>query len=59
MCSQTASYSQGVMVDTTPPTLGIVYDGDDEFETFQQDPFRISAHWTGFVDPESGIDVCY
>lgn len=53
---ETASYSQGVMIDTTPPTLGFVYDGDDEFETFQQDAFRISTHWTGFVDAESGID---
>ncbi|KAL5007590.1 hypothetical protein ScPMuIL_016396 [Solemya velum] len=43
-------------IDTTPPQEGVVYDGikgDNEVD-FQQ-LLKISAHWEGFFDRESGV----
>ena len=50
--------SDGVIVDTTPPTAGTVMDGvlagiDIDFQTAEQN--SLGAHWHGFTDEHSGI----
>jgi hypothetical protein len=46
-----------VTVDATPPVAGTVFDGDSALDTFQSDMQTLSAHWSGFYDLESSIDV--
>ena len=52
------AFSDGVMVDTTPPIAGHVYDGE-ESAGYEQDYFSddnvLRAWWKDFSDPESGI----
>lgn len=42
-------------VDTTPPTGGLVNDGTGSDVDSQASTTSISANWSGFVDPQSGI----
>lgn len=42
-------------VDTTPPVAGIVNDGIPGDLAFQANATTISASWSGFSDPQSGI----
>ncbi|XP_052095905.1 uncharacterized protein LOC127731087 [Mytilus californianus] len=53
----TSVTSDGVVVDNSPPTVGIVQDGttDDDIE-YQSVRYYISAKWFGFTDAQSGID---
>lgn len=45
-----------IVIDTTPPTVGAVFDGaDPSFEVDFQMPRVLKGSWTGFNDPESGI----
>jgi hypothetical protein len=51
-----SAYSDGVMVDTTPPTAIIsVIDGLEEDIDISNSSYTLSAKWTGSVDEESGI----
>ena len=50
--------SDGVTVDLTRPLGGIVYDGrpaDGNDKDYFATQSLVSAYWTGFMDPESGI----
>ena len=52
------SVSDGVMVDTVPPTPGQVWDGDGglvEDVSYQASLDSLSARWSGFEDVLSGI----
>ena len=45
-----------IVIDTTPPTVGTVFDGaDPSFEVDFQMPRELKGSWMGFNDPESGI----
>ena len=47
------------MVDTTPPLAGHVFDGRDsdiEEMRFSSETVTKTCHWTGYQDPESGIN---
>ncbi|KAK3101031.1 hypothetical protein FSP39_000383, partial [Pinctada imbricata] len=54
MC--TSVTSDGVIMDISPPTMGVVQDGttsnDIEYQSVQT---YIGAKWYGFVDPQSGM----
>ena len=48
--------SDGFTVDITPPEVGVVLDGLDNWDNIaQSDTLSLSARWTGFHDAESGI----
>ena len=48
--------SDGFLVDTTPPTVGVVFDGlGYRDEIAQSATNSLSARWAGFHDAESGI----
>lgn len=48
--------SNGVTVDTTPPTPGVVYDGEHfKDRDAQASSTTVSASWLGFADYESGV----
>jgi hypothetical protein len=47
--------SDGVTVDASPPTAGTVADGLGPDLDWQASTTTISANWTGFDDPQSGI----
>lgn len=51
----TLTSSNGQFVDATPPSEGWVQDGlvIGTQEAFHSDAHRLSAHWGGFVEPES------
>jgi hypothetical protein len=52
----TTTKSMRIVIDTTPPTVGTVYDGaDPAFEVDFQMPRELKGSWSGFSDPESGI----
>ncbi|XP_052095904.1 uncharacterized protein LOC127731085 [Mytilus californianus] len=55
LCTSVAS--DGVVIDNSPPTVGIVQDGttDDDIE-YQSVRNYISAKWFGFTDAQSSID---
>ena len=46
-----------IIVDSSPPIAGDVYDGDKLKEdiAFQASPSQYCANWNGFGDPESGL----
>ncbi|KAJ8299760.1 hypothetical protein KUTeg_023820 [Tegillarca granosa] len=52
------SVSDGVILDKSPPTPGIVSDGtgkeDIEYQSMRS---YLGAKWHGFIDPESGIQL--
>src|SRR5439155_600895 len=50
-----AANSNGVTVDTTPPSTGTVNDGAGADINFQVSTTTIAANWTGFSDAGSGI----
>jgi hypothetical protein len=52
--TSTAS-SDGVTVDTTPPVVGVVNDGAGADIDAQASTTTISANWTAWGDPQSGI----
>ena len=52
----TSITSDGVTVDDTPPSAGIVIDGVDSDEDYLNGEGDITAHWFDFEDVESGID---
>ena len=52
----TSITSDGVIVDDTPPSAGIVIDGVDSDEDYLNGEGDITAHWFDFEDVESGID---
>ena len=55
---ETEVQSDGVTVDLTRPLGGIVYDGrpdDGNDKDYFATQSLVSAYWTGFIDPESGI----
>ncbi|VDI63397.1 Hypothetical predicted protein, partial [Mytilus galloprovincialis] len=55
MCTPVTS--DGVIIDNSPPTQGIVLDGVDVYDIeYQSLRNYISAKWYGFTDPQSGID---
>ncbi|KAK7494165.1 hypothetical protein BaRGS_00014638, partial [Batillaria attramentaria] len=47
-----------IIVDTTPPLAGTVYDGSFSRHdlSFSKDQFQYCANWYNFSDPQSGID---
>ena len=47
--------SNGVVIDYIPPKAGVVIDGNDTDIDFIRNDETIYAHWTGFVDLESGV----
>ncbi|XP_077866322.1 uncharacterized protein LOC144354078 [Saccoglossus kowalevskii] len=53
---RTIATSDGVMIDTAPPTVGVVYDGlgvhDADYQNYSN---KVSASWYGFSDLESSI----
>ncbi|MFN8035841.1 MAG: hypothetical protein U0V73_07905 [Acidimicrobiia bacterium] len=53
--TSTVATSNGVTVDTTAPTTGSVADGTSSDVTWQRSTSSLSANWTGFADPASGI----
>ncbi|MBI2931957.1 MAG: hypothetical protein HYY16_09920, partial [Planctomycetes bacterium] len=53
----TTAASNGVIVDTTPPVAGSVNDGPTSDIDAQNFTWQISANWSGFTDPQSGIAV--
>ncbi|KAK7101794.1 hypothetical protein V1264_020121 [Littorina saxatilis] len=53
---QTTAVSDGVSVDSTPPTPGVVFTGGRYTHTHAQfSATSLSASWTGFEDKESGV----
>ncbi|KAI0220739.1 hypothetical protein LSAT2_027792 [Lamellibrachia satsuma] len=51
-----AAYSDGVKVDTSPPTSGIVWDGVGASDVeFSSDDQSVSASWRGFTDDQSYV----
>lgn len=54
--ANTSITSDGVIVDDTPPSAGIVIDGLDSDEDYLNGEGDITAHWFDFEDVESGID---
>ncbi|XP_076113983.1 uncharacterized protein LOC143082268 [Mytilus galloprovincialis] len=53
----TSVTSDGVIIDNSPPTQGIVLDGVDVYDLeYQSLRNYISAKWYGFTDPHSDID---
>ncbi|MBH49432.1 MAG: hypothetical protein CMG69_01600, partial [Candidatus Marinimicrobia bacterium] len=46
--------SSGVIVDTAPPTQGLVYDGSTVDLDWSNQENSMSAFWTGFIDSLSG-----
>ncbi|CAC5407073.1 unnamed protein product [Mytilus coruscus] len=55
MC--TSVTTDGVVIDNSPPTQGIVLDGVDVYDIeYQSLRNYISAKWYGFTDPQSSID---
>ena len=52
----TSLTSDGVTVDETPPTSGIVIDGSDTDVNYVNGEQDISARWFSFEDLESGIE---
>ncbi|XP_062606252.1 uncharacterized protein LOC134268062, partial [Saccostrea cucullata] len=52
----TTAYSDGVIMDNSPPNVGVVTDGtsanDIEYQSIKN---WIGATWNGFTDPQSGI----
>lgn len=54
---QTCVRSDGVLIDSSPPDVGIVIDGLIQPDIdYQNNDHTISAHWYGFKDVESNID---
>ena len=51
----TTMVSDGVFVDYTPPTAGLVIDGNDSEIDFVRDGETIYARWSGFEDRESNV----
>ncbi|KAI8485724.1 hypothetical protein Bbelb_365580 [Branchiostoma belcheri] len=52
----TTYHSDGVMVDTAPPTAGVVHDGTGVHDVdYQSSTIELSAFWHGFTDLESGV----
>ena len=52
----TTMVSDGVIVDYTPPTAGLVIDGSDSEIDFVRDGEAIYARWSGFEDQESNVE---
>lgn len=52
------SGSKPFIIDRSPPIVGFVIDGKINFHdiTYQSSNEEICVQWTGFYDPESGID---
>ncbi|XP_078334035.1 uncharacterized protein LOC111124258 [Crassostrea virginica] len=49
--------TDGVMMDNSPPSVGLVMDGSRDHDTeYQSIRTYIGAKWRGFVDPQSGLD---
>ncbi|XP_055958832.1 uncharacterized protein LOC126829498 [Patella vulgata] len=52
--------SDGILIDNTPPTSGIIHDGDDMHDKdYQSSSSMVSASWYGFSDSDSGIVKYY
>jgi hypothetical protein len=50
------AYSNGITVDLTPPTVGVVFDGLSHMQvTHQVDRTHVYSSWDGFHDLESGL----
>ena len=52
----TVESSDGIMADLHPPTVGLVYDGLNEDESYTPSDTNLVANWQGFVDTTSGIE---
>nr|XP_034314147.1 uncharacterized protein LOC105348718 isoform X1 [Crassostrea gigas] len=53
----TTVMTDGVMMDNSPPSMGLVMDGTREHDTeYQSIRTYFGAKWRGFVDPQSGLD---
>ncbi|MBI2933480.1 MAG: hypothetical protein HYY16_17690, partial [Planctomycetes bacterium] len=53
--SLSANKALVIITDSTPPVAGAVNDGPAADVDFQNNAWQISANWTAFTDPESGI----
>ncbi|CAG2247188.1 unnamed protein product [Mytilus edulis] len=54
MC--TTVTSDGVIIDNSPPTAGVVQDGTGFYDiSYQSMVIYLSAKWYGFDDPQSGL----
>ena len=51
----TVESSDGIMADLYPPTVGFVYDGLHDDESYTPSDTNLVANWEGFVDTTSGI----
>ncbi|VDI80173.1 Hypothetical predicted protein [Mytilus galloprovincialis] len=53
----TSVTSDGVLLDDTPPTIGVVQDGVEKDDiNYQFLRSYIACKWYGFTDPQSGLD---
>ena len=55
----TASHGvEPIMIDTTPPVIGSVLDGDVHLQDLNYQPYddRICVQWYEWFDAESGIE---
>ncbi|KAK3589123.1 hypothetical protein CHS0354_017089 [Potamilus streckersoni] len=52
----TKRYSNGIILDNSPPVPGLVHVGlSDKHETFQSHRHSLTAKWIGFHDPQSDL----
>eukprot|EP00040_Diaphanoeca_grandis_P037916 m.251430 g.251430 ORF g.251430 m.251430 type:complete len:3511 (-) comp33895_c0_seq1:293-10825(-) len=54
-----ADESLTVIVDVTPPTIGVVSDGAGDNDMDYTSNSKIECEWSGFADPESGVRAYY
>lgn len=55
--SSSGNYTLAYSVDATPPVAGTVNDGPGADVEWQTSVGSITANWSGFSDPESGISL--
>eukprot|EP00117_Sycon_ciliatum_P029304 scpid3325/ scgid0538/ Aggrecan core protein; Cartilage-specific proteoglycan core protein len=57
----TTMSSDGIMLDSSPPTQGYVQEGSDKQQylvVYHLGPSAPSLYWNGYADQQSGIDSC-
>lgn len=55
----TVAVSSGVTMDSTPPVTGSLIVGGPIKHRYLMAKKHLSIHWSGFTDPESGIENFY
>ena len=53
----TTRTSDGVIIDVHPPSVGTVIDGESEDVDYLNGDDDVKAHWFGFSDEESGVQL--